>query len=57
MEIIKSKINELRNYSKNNISQKNRKLPKQLIEYNLNNGADYININRNNHKKFKSFYI
>ena len=57
MEIIKSKINEFRNYSKNNISQKNRKISKKLIEYNLNNGADYININRNNHKKFKSFYI
>ena len=59
MEIIKSKINELRNYSKNNISQKNRKITKELIEYNLNNGADYINVNRNknNQKKFKSFYI
>ena len=57
MEIITSKFNELRNCSKNNISQKNRKLSKQLIESNLNNEAKYININRNNHKKFKSFYI
>ena len=57
MEIIKSKFNELRNYSKNNISQKNNKLSKQLIEHNLNSDTKYININRNNHKKFKSFYI
>ena len=57
MEIIKSKFNELQNYSKNNISQKNKKLSKQLIEHKLNNGSKYININRNSHKKFKSFYI
>ena len=57
MEIIKSKINELKNYSKNNISQKKRKISKELIEHNLNNGSKYINIIRNSHKKFKSFYI
>ena len=57
MEIIKSKFNELQNYSKNNISQKNKKLSKQLIEHKLNDGSKYINTNRNSHKKFKSFYI
>lgn len=57
MEIITNKFNELQNYNNNNISQKNRKLHKQLIEKNLDNGDKYININRNNQKKFKSFYI
>ena len=47
----------MKNYSKNNISQKKRKISKELIEHNLNNGSKYINIIRNSHKKFKSFYI